>query len=612
MARALAGLPVDGDPAMGFEPLVAGLKGAAVEVRSRAMAYRGRLVDLVATVDPDAPKDKPKPAPVLVLLTDRGEIVRIPSPDVLAVRPLDANYATRLGSALDALSVGSARSERPLHVLAHGGPISLGYVAETPVWRTTYRLILDRAGAGGVLEGWALLHNDTDEDWHGVRVELANGKPDSFLFPLAAPRYARRPLVAPEDELATVPQLMGTTVDNIWGDRIGDSSGAGGLGMTGYGEGGGGSGSGIGLEERSARWVTGPEAAARPARCWTWETWPPSRRRRARRQACSSCTRWPIPSIFTRMHPALVPFALQHVDAKPIAWFESASSPARSAVRFVNSTSQTLPAGTLAFFADGGFAGESSLERLKPGEKRFVTYGLDLDIELSTAKSSAQEEPKRLVWNKNTNQLQEHYVRTSDVAYSIENRSGAPRRIFLGVDLSQNAELKGSDGVDYDTASGHPLAIFDVDPHKRVERAVHAVEGLMRGTNLTDLTAASMEAMAASPSLAPSDRSVAGEAVIRLREVEENAKATAKAKEEVAQVQKDIERLREDMKAFGGEHSAGAAGGANPFAARVLAGEDKLASLRKKLETFEADAKVRKEAVKAVLVRLALTTPSTP
>ena len=81
-----------------------------------------------------------------------------------------------------------------------------------------------------MLQGWALLHNDTDENWRDVRVELANGRPDSFLFPLAAPRYTRRPLIAPDDQLATVPQLMGTTVDAIWGDQIGDSDGAGGSG----------------------------------------------------------------------------------------------------------------------------------------------------------------------------------------------------------------------------------------------------------------------------------------------------------------------------------------------------------------------------------------------
>ena len=81
MARALAGLPTEGDAPLGFEQLVLGLRGSGVEVRTRAMVYRGRLVDLVTVTDPDAPKDKPKPDPVLLVLTEHGEIVRIPSLD---------------------------------------------------------------------------------------------------------------------------------------------------------------------------------------------------------------------------------------------------------------------------------------------------------------------------------------------------------------------------------------------------------------------------------------------------------------------------------------------------------------------------------------------------
>jgi len=73
-------------------------------------------------------------------------------------------------------------------------------VPKTPPWLTT-------------LQGWAVLHNDTDEHWRNVKVTLVNGRPDSFIFPLAAPCYARRELVTPENEASTVPQLLGQTVD---------------------------------------------------------------------------------------------------------------------------------------------------------------------------------------------------------------------------------------------------------------------------------------------------------------------------------------------------------------------------------------------------------------
>jgi hypothetical protein len=616
MARALAGLPVEGDEPLSLQQLLVGLKGAGVEVRAHGATHVGRIVDVVESTDDGvaskdaAPADtqggspklaaRPRALNVLVL-TDRGAIVRVPAADVESVRPLDPGYATRLGSALDALSSRGARSERLLHVLAQGGPVTLGYVAETPVWRTTYRLVMANDGKAGVLQGWALLHNDTDEDWRGVRVELANGRPDSFLFPLAAPRYARRQLVTPDDQLATVPQLMGTTVDAIWGDQIGDSAGAGGLGLSGVGEGGGGTGEGIGFGRgigtighgggvgSSTLLDVGNLAGVAPATG----------------VEAGALFVYSLPELVD-LHAhgsALVPFAQQKVDAGAIAWIDSPGTPARSAVRFVNSTPQTLPAGTIAFFGDGGFAGESALSRLKPGERSFIRFGADLDVELTTVDARATDEAKKLVWDKAGKRLEEHYLRTSDFTYAIENRSGRPRSVVLAMSLAGNATLTGPDSVDFDTQGGHPLAVYAVEARKKVERRAHAVEGLVRATPFASLTAARLTETAASTSLQAGDRAATTDAAARLREAEEAAKGVAQTKTDITGVEKDLERLREHMKALAGERPAGGAP-ANPFAARVLAAEDRLTALRKRLDALESDEKAKQEAAQTALSRL--------
>ena len=614
MARALAGLPVEGDEPLSLQQLLVGLKGAGVEVRARGVTHTGRIVDVVESTDDGvaakaaAPTDaqggaktpeRPRALNVLVL-TDRGAIVRVAASEVESVRPLDPGYATRLGSALDALSSRGARSERLLHVLAQGGPVTLGYVAETPVWRTTYRLVMDDAGKSGVLQGWALLHNDTDEDWRGVRVELANGRPDSFLFPLAAPRYARRQLVTPDDQLATVPQLMGTTVDSIWGDQIGDSFGAGGLGLTGTGEGGGGRGEGIGLGSIG---TIGHGAGVGSSTLLDV----------GNLAGVASATGVEAGALFVYTLPdlvdlhahgsALVPFAQQRVDAGAIAWIDSPGSPARSAVRFVNSTTRTLPAGTIAFFGDGGFAGESALARLKPGERRFIAYGADLDVELTAVETRATDEPKRLVWDKAGKRLEEHYLRTSDFTYAIENRSGRPRSVVLAMSLDRNATLTGPDTVDFDAEAGRPLAVFAMEARKKVERKAHAVEGLRRTTPFAQLTSARLLEMAASPTLEAANRAATTDAAARLREAEEDERAVTATKADIAAVEKDVERLREHMKALSGERPAGGAP-ANPFAARVLAAEDRMTALKKKLDALEGGVKAKNEATQAALARL--------
>ena len=70
----------------------------------------------------------------------------------------------------------------------------------------------------------------------------------------------------------------------------------------------------------------------------------------------------------------------------------------------------------------------------------------------------------------------------------------------------------------------------------------------------------------------------------------------------MAEIEKDLQRLREHMKALSGERPAG--GGVNPFAARVLTAEDRLTALRKKIDGLEAHAKTQSDLAQTALAEL--------
>src|SRR5262249_48605580 len=57
--------------------------------------------------------------------------------------------------------------------------VRIGYVIENPLWKTSYRLVLDKNGKPS-LQGWAIVDNPTDEDWKDVRLALVSGRPISF------------------------------------------------------------------------------------------------------------------------------------------------------------------------------------------------------------------------------------------------------------------------------------------------------------------------------------------------------------------------------------------------------------------------------------------------
>jgi len=607
MARAMAGLPAEGEAPITYRDLLVSLKGAHVTLKTRTGAYLGRLIDIESPGETQpAQGAQPAFAPTsVVVLTDGAELVRVPLDEVRAVQPTDPAYAARLDAALDALSLRSAQSRKMLDVLgAARGPVTLGYVAETPVWRTTYRLALEDDGRRGQLQGWALVHNDTDEDWESVKVELVNGRPDSFLYPLAAPRYARRALVHPDDQLSTVPQLLDTTADAVWGDGfLDDPSRGGGLNETGVGEGGGGYGEGIGLGSVGGIGL-GRGAAGRAAESAVVTVGDLARVPQATGIEAGALFVYTLPErLALRAHAsALAPFLQQSVDVEAIAWVDLPGQPARSAVRFVNSTSQTLPAGTISFFAGGGFAGESALERLKPGERRFVRFGVDLDVTVETLPEKGKatvDSTERLTFGGGV--LLEHFLRTTDTMYVFENRGGHGRAVYLTLPLGRNAKVTGADEIDFDGATSTPVAITRMGARARVEREVVTVEGLAAGIPFEDITVEKLAKMAASPNLAAGDKAIAAEAVTRESELGETKRAETQASGELVAIEKELERLREDAKAVGGERGA-----ATPpeFVKRLLAAEDRHAAARKRLDGLETEAKERAERVRATLAKL--------
>lgn len=609
MARAMAGLSLDGEAPVTYEALLTSLQGSVVAVRTIKGTVTGRLVH-VETVAPEGPKleagskksipaNPEGPRVRLTLLAENAEVLRIEGASIESVRPTDHVQAARLDAALESLLAQGGQSRHALRLLgAAGAPLTLGYIAETPVWRSTYRLVIPREGKP-TLQGWALLHNDTDEPWRDVHVELVNGQPDSFLFPLAAPRYAKRELIAPQNELSTVPQLMGRTVDTLWGDNIGESFGAGGLGLSGVGEGGGGGrGEGIGLG--SIGTIGHGAGAGSPSGSSLLAVGDLASFSKAKGTEAGALFVYAMPgAVALRAHAsALVPFLQQPIDVEPIAWVDPRASSVRSAVRFVNDTTQTLPAGPIAFFAEGRFAGESGLDRLKPGERRFITHGIDLDVDASASVSNLTDKVQRLTFSQGN--LIEHYLRTTDTTWHVENRSGLPRAVYVTLGIGRNATVTGADSVDYDTQSARPLIVFRMGPRKTVERKVKTVEGLSRSFGRDDRPAAKrLVELGALQDLPAGERSIANEAATRQKEVEDTRAELATAREEMTRIEKDLMRYRDDAKAVGEK-----GGGAQPLVTRIVTAEDKVGALRKRIDGLEKDLTKRNEAVRLVLARL--------
>lgn len=610
MARALGGLPLGSEGPIQYKDVLAGLKGSAVEVRTERESVAGRLVDVIekspAADDSDdkkaKPAETPPPALELLVLSDRAEVRTFRSSQVVSVRPTDPVVAARWSIALDTLSARSAQTQRLLRVMSGSANVTIGYVAETPVWRTTYRMVMADDGKTGVLQGWALLHNDTDESWSQVRVHLVNGRPESFLYPLAAPRYTQRELQTPEDQLSTVPQLYDKSPDAIWGDNVeardawGSSAGI----SAGYGTGGGGGYLGSSHRTRAPTVRMGATSST------TSES-----------HLLSIGTLAPIPqatgvesgALFTYTLPelvdlrahgsALVPFTSQTVQARRLTWVDGGSP--QTAILFTNTTRQTLPAGPLAGYSGGGFTGEATLERTKPGERRLLRLGDDLDLELSQSIRRSEPDYRRATFD-GDRLLQTHYVDVTTHTLELENRGGQERVVCIPVRTGRNARLTGADELDFEPGSERPVAMFRVPARTRLSRQMVVELAAMRSEAGDSLASSQLEKVVASSRLEDADRKVLIEAIAKVKEVEAAGEERSKVEQEEAEVQGDLERFREHLKAASGDK--GGPGGVNPFAQRIIAAEDKLSALRKRKQAIEAEQTQRRQLVRATLRKL--------
>jgi hypothetical protein len=186
-----------------YAQLLQQARGEKVEI-SLSQAAGGQPATLTGTVIGTERQKQPtgkEPVEVDVLnlwCADGMRAVRLA--DVQRIRFLNPALDSEFKKALEALAQSHDAQKKAVSLLFSGKGkrrVSVGYVVESPIWKTTYRLVLDKEDKP-YLQGWAVVENPSDEDWRDVKMALVSGRPVSFRMDLYQPLYVPRPLVVPE------------------------------------------------------------------------------------------------------------------------------------------------------------------------------------------------------------------------------------------------------------------------------------------------------------------------------------------------------------------------------------------------------------------------------
>ena len=115
----------------------------------------------------------------LNLLTDDG-LRSVPMESVSRIKLINEKLDAELRKALAVLASGHNTDKKTVTLnfaRQRQAPVRVGYIQETPVWKTSYRLVLDDKKAP-FLQGWAIVENTTEEDWNDVQADAGQRPAD--------------------------------------------------------------------------------------------------------------------------------------------------------------------------------------------------------------------------------------------------------------------------------------------------------------------------------------------------------------------------------------------------------------------------------------------------
>ena len=331
------------------------------------------------------------------LLTESG-FRSIPLPQVQHLQVLNEQLNAELRQALAVLASSHDTQKKTVTLVFDGAGrrrVQVAYILETPVWKTSYRLVLSDTEPP-FLQGWALVENTTDEDWQEVRLSLMSGRPISFIMDMYEPLSAPRPVVVPEVYAGLRPQVYGQAMEST-GETLKETRAqeAGRAGKRADAP-----GSGAEAQPRAAMRAMAAEAP-RPAPAAAPAPAPPLALEQGVTAAAQATELGELfayaistPVSLARQKSAMLPIVNAAVAGAKVSIYNQrvhAKHPLHG-VRLRNATTLHLLQGPVTVFDGGVYAGDARMEDLPPGQERLISYAMDVKTEVEPVSEPEQRD----------------------------------------------------------------------------------------------------------------------------------------------------------------------------------------------------------------------------
>lgn len=553
----------------GLSDVLSQMQGAKVAVAST----KGITTGAILTVEKrNIPADKDRPANIayfLVIAADSGEISSFDLADVRSVKLLEENTRQNINEFTNATASTRQRDAKTISVTSSGTgqrEMIVSYTVAAPIWKTTYRVVLDEAGKP-FFQGWAIVDNVSDEDWSKVQLSLISGSPVSFIQNLQKPLYRYRPIIPIPEDLNLKPQIYDPENGEGSGSGSGDGFGSGSSSGSGSGNGMGAppppkpafgdvnsnfivsSGySGTGVSDALINEQGGVQTAANGEEIgdlFEYKIEQPITVERNRSAL--------IPIIQTKMEGERVSIfraakVEQSDDEDETDAVRKANPRAMSGLMLKNITPMTFEGGSMTVLDRDAYAGEALMERLKPKEQRLISFALDLGT-LIRVEEKEDREPAKVV-KVVDGILQVHYFRTDKKIYRLSNQTDRPKVVYIEHPVRKNWILSDNFAKpDYTTARFYRFRV-ELPAFANKEITVGENLGMMDKYTLSTFSPKDLDLFIVGRYIDESVRTRLAKLIdLRMKINDINARLAASAKE-TEEIAADQERFRENIEAL--------------------------------------------------------------
>jgi hypothetical protein len=349
-----------------------------VELKFGSETVAGAIVGgrVVAGTDKQAERE------FVTLLLDSGDIRTLDLAAASAIRFTDPKLQANFKDYLAAVAAARSKDKRSVYIDstdAREREIVASYTIPAAVWKSSYRLMLGDKGQP-TLEGWAIVDNTTGEDWTKVQLSLVSGRPISFVSQLYAPKYVQRPSAELADDNAAQPVVH----DEAFASQMGVAS-VGGGGRGGAARAGVIGGIIGGVPAAAASPVSG-RAFASMEKLEEPRVSPSTIVASASAGELGELFEYRIaqPVTIRKDESAMLPFLQQAIEGRKLLIYSDHSSQhPTNAAELTNTSGKTLDGGPITVYDGGAYGGEALMETLKAGDKRLISYAVDLGTRIT-------------------------------------------------------------------------------------------------------------------------------------------------------------------------------------------------------------------------------------